>query len=58
MWLIRQGRQYIGEYETRAEAIDFAIRRADHKGFATQVLVAGEDHIFQMVWAGGQKYVH
>jgi hypothetical protein len=56
MWVIRSGNEDIGGSATRAEAIDFAIRKATVKGFATQVLVAGKDHLFQTVWAGGRSY--
>jgi hypothetical protein len=56
MWLIRSGAQYIGGYPTRQEALEFAIRRAERKGFSTQVLLAGEDRLFQTVWAGGKAH--
>ena len=56
MWMIRSGDEDLGGSQTRAEAIDFAIRKAMARGFATQVLVAGEDRMFQTVWAGGRAY--
>ena len=54
MWLVKSHGQYIGSYENRAEAIEFAIHKADLAGYSTQVLVAGEDRLFQTVWAGGK----
>src|SRR3954447_13893449 len=56
LWMIKTAGQYIGGSGSRAEAIEFAIRKAEARGFETQVLVAGKDRMFQTVWAGGRTY--